>query len=277
MAITKEQIIAAADALEVSGVKATMAAVREKLGSGSLATISPVLREWRESKDRSTAVAVIDIPSEVKVVLEKMGAEIWRSLSAITNDKILRIESEATAAIAEATRDRDLAIGDIEALEAQIKELLTCKASLESQVRTLDLQAQKLQLALDSGNQRNEILQSDIRELKLDLKDSQSEVFKLSISLARFDDKSVQLKQVVETNATLFDSANESETETKVVCWSVNGKGVRCKKMAVNVVRNDGACLCDYHTTVYNKAILDKGYSDDSFHFIDNPIKEDYL
>ncbi len=65
MAITKDQIIEAAEALKSAGVNPSMAAVRERLGGGSFATISPVLREWRESQEQRATVA-IEMPAEAK-------------------------------------------------------------------------------------------------------------------------------------------------------------------------------------------------------------------
>ncbi len=50
MAITKQDIIEAAEALQAAGTNPTMNAIRETLCGGSFATISPILRDWRESK-----------------------------------------------------------------------------------------------------------------------------------------------------------------------------------------------------------------------------------
>lgn len=150
MAITKQDIFNAANAIQASGTKPTMALVREKLGGGSLSTISPALREWSETIGNKTPPTVIDIPSEVKNVLDKMGAEVWRSLSAITNEKLVRIETEATAAILEATKDRDVAIIEISQLEEQIEKLLSCKAQLEQKNKSLELQIEKQQATMDA-------------------------------------------------------------------------------------------------------------------------------
>ncbi|NOR69629.1 MAG: hypothetical protein GQ532_08045, partial [Methylomarinum sp.] len=52
MAITKEQIIETAERLQAKNINPTMAGVREALGGGSFATISPVLRDWKTSKEQ---------------------------------------------------------------------------------------------------------------------------------------------------------------------------------------------------------------------------------
>src|SRR5690606_40605394 len=65
MAISKQEIIDAAEQLVAEGVNPSMQAVRERLGGGSFATISPVLREWKENRE-ATTVAVLEMPSDVK-------------------------------------------------------------------------------------------------------------------------------------------------------------------------------------------------------------------
>jgi hypothetical protein len=160
MAITKQDIFDAADAIQASGIKPTMAAVRERLGGGSLSTISPALREWVESGNKIVAV-IVDLPPEVKTIVEKMGGEIWKSLSAITNDKILRIETDATLAINEAFKDRDTALTEVQKLEIEIEKLLTCKLNFESKNNSLELQIEKQQIMIDSQITKIDELKAD--------------------------------------------------------------------------------------------------------------------
>ena len=65
MAINREDIIRAAEELERNGISPTMAAVRDHLGGGSFATISPVLRGWKESRKAAQTI-VIEMPGELK-------------------------------------------------------------------------------------------------------------------------------------------------------------------------------------------------------------------
>ena len=53
MAVTKEQILAAADQIAAEGQRPTLEAIRQITG-GSYTTISPVLNEWK-AKQTSTA------------------------------------------------------------------------------------------------------------------------------------------------------------------------------------------------------------------------------
>ena len=54
MAVTKEQILAAADQIAAAGERPTLEAVRQIVG-GSYTTISPVLNEWKARQKEATA------------------------------------------------------------------------------------------------------------------------------------------------------------------------------------------------------------------------------
>lgn len=47
MALTKEQVFAAADALDEAGVKATVQDIRARVGGGSFTTLTTWLNDWR--------------------------------------------------------------------------------------------------------------------------------------------------------------------------------------------------------------------------------------
>jgi hypothetical protein len=58
-----------------STINPTLNAIREALGGGSFATISPVLRDWRESKDQRATVA-LKMPGEARSALERAGVDL---------------------------------------------------------------------------------------------------------------------------------------------------------------------------------------------------------
>ena len=66
MAITKQDILAAADALDAEGAKPTLAAVRKKLGGGSFSTISEAMKEWKAN--HASAAAPLREPAPAAVV-----------------------------------------------------------------------------------------------------------------------------------------------------------------------------------------------------------------
>jgi chromosome segregation ATPase len=121
MAITKEQIIDAAEQLQANGVNPTMQAIRNALDGGSFATISPVLREWRDSKKQRATVA-LDMPGEAKAALERAGVDLWRIVTALATERLTKVQEEAETAVNGAQADRDEALFEIERLETSIEQ-----------------------------------------------------------------------------------------------------------------------------------------------------------
>jgi chromosome segregation ATPase len=121
MAISKQDIIEAAEKLQVAGVNPTMQAIRDALGGGSFATISPALREWRNASGQRATVA-IEMPGEAKAALERAGVDLWKIITTLATEKLTKVQDEAEAAINAAQADRDEALAEIERLEAGIEQ-----------------------------------------------------------------------------------------------------------------------------------------------------------
>jgi len=168
MAITKEQIIEAAEQLKASGVNPSMAAVREKLGGGSFATISPILREWRESQEQRAVVA-IEMPGEAKAALDRAGVDIWRIVTALATEKLSKVQAEAEETVKAATAERDELLKEVEKLEKHIEQLTTSlqdEDKLKSKIENLELQSHKLQISLDASVKSNDELKAEIKQLR---------------------------------------------------------------------------------------------------------------
>lgn len=75
MALTVQQIHAAASAIDASGQKPTLAGIRAKLGSGSYSTISAALQTWERKPTEE--MEVDDAPQEVIDAVEIFGKTIW--------------------------------------------------------------------------------------------------------------------------------------------------------------------------------------------------------
>lgn len=133
MAITKEQIIQTAEALLVEGVNPSMAAVRERLGGGSFATISPVLRDWKE-RHRSEAIAAQEAPAEAIAAGQRAALAIWREAMQQAAVRIEDTERHAAEFIQEAKNERDEALNEVERLEQQL-ESLRAQVETERQAR----------------------------------------------------------------------------------------------------------------------------------------------
>ena len=136
MAVTKEQIIEAATQLAADGANPSMAAVRKMLGGGSFSTISPILRDWRNSQEQVTA-AILDMPAEIKLALEKAGAALWETASGLASREIEKIRQTADKKVGAATLNRNEAVQEIGRLEVQITELKSAFKAQHEQLESI--------------------------------------------------------------------------------------------------------------------------------------------
>lgn len=175
MAITKEQIIEAAEQLMIEGVNPSMKAVRDRLKGGSFATISPVLKEWKENRE-SSAVMVLEMPLNVRSIVEKFGGELWQSVSSIASEEITKLKEEMRLSIESANHDRDESLSEIERLEGVIEYNQLACAKIESEkAETLKaLEAEKLNTGA-LGQRVSDLLET-ISDLKSDLKTVRADV-----------------------------------------------------------------------------------------------------
>lgn len=130
-AATKEEIIRAAEELEASGQNPTLDAVRKHLGGGSFTTISPALREWKAGRGREQSIAV-EMPLELKASLEKVGSEFWEVANRISNEKLVAVQAEASAAVSAAEGERDELLKDIYRLEQSVTEATEANEAAEA-------------------------------------------------------------------------------------------------------------------------------------------------
>lgn len=94
MALTTEQIHAAADELAAAGQAPTLAAVRQALGGGSFTTISQAMAGWKAKKAEQAAPMREPLPQTLADLLGKVGGDIWAEALALANG---RLNTERTA------------------------------------------------------------------------------------------------------------------------------------------------------------------------------------
>jgi len=169
MATTEEKIIEAATKLQDAGKKPTMEAVREAIGGGSFATISPVLRKWRESQAQHQAVT-LEMPNEIKTIFDKTAAELWKGLASITTERIAKTEAESAKQINAAQTERDEALTEIERLEGLLNASIAQNNALTEKNQELTLQAQKQQITLEFAESKQIELKAELQQLKDDLR-----------------------------------------------------------------------------------------------------------
>src|SRR5690606_22652315 len=131
--------------------------VRERMGSGSLSHISPVMREWRESQ-KARVVAALEIPSELKKAIETSLSQVWTAARKLASATVEKIQQEAQANIDAAAHERDEALNEISRLETRIADLLTLEREQGEEI-------QKLKSDLDAAQGENARFQTELAAL----------------------------------------------------------------------------------------------------------------
>ena len=187
----RDKIIAAANALAGEGVEnPTNDQVRERMGGGSLSHISPVMREWRETR-KADVVAALEMPADLKKTIETSVGQVWTAASKLASITVDTVRQEAEAAIAAATDERDEALGEVSRLEARIGELQQALAEKERA-------QQQAQVAVDKERAQNAKLASENAALvtRVDDRDEQLKGLKAELKDARGDTKALQAELV---------------------------------------------------------------------------------
>ncbi|MGR0626546.1 DNA-binding protein (plasmid) [Escherichia coli] len=157
MALSQEDIWKAADELDATGARPTMAAIRKKLGTGSYTTINEALRQWKANRSAEPAAPKEPLPPTITSLLDKqqqanttMAAELW--------DAALSVASQRFDA------DRQNFETERNALLVQVKEAVELADDVEESNRTLAAQ-------LDEQRRENQDLRTKREELARQLRE----------------------------------------------------------------------------------------------------------
>lgn len=187
----KEKIFTICDTLSRTGVSPTAEKVRAELGGGSFSTISPIIKQWRDSL--SKAEPAPEIPAAAQTAVNQATALIWKMATEHQAEAINAVRQECARIEHETIAERDEALKEITFLEEklkvseeQIKTLLTKDAARASEANALELQIHKQQLALDNTVNQNIELKSEIKDLRKLATTAQNEASKLEGMLEVF-------------------------------------------------------------------------------------------
>lgn len=187
----KERIIATANTLVAEGIEEpTNAAVLERMGKGSLANVSPVMREWRASR-KAEVVAALEMPGDLKKSVETSLGQIWATASKLAQASVQAYRQEADEAIDAVTLERDEALSEIQRLEARLVEL-------EKIVAEKDLAINKATADLESERALHAKATAESAALTVRIVDREEQIKGLKVELAesRQDTKNLQAELV---------------------------------------------------------------------------------
>ena len=139
MAITIQDIHAAADQIVADGESPTLANVRTALGGGSFTTISEAMRVWKEARRAVAAPIREPAPAAVTERLDEVGSEIWTIAIAIANERLTNEREALEQTRTELEQSRAEAAELADALAA---ELDVTKATITQQADEISAAAQ---------------------------------------------------------------------------------------------------------------------------------------
>ena len=208
MAITKDQIFAAADEIDAAGQNATLAAVRKALGGGSFTTISEGMTEWKARKAAKETPLREPPPPAVADRLSELGTEIWSAALELANGRLA---------------------GEREALEAARQQLEADKAEAAELADQVTAELEVAKAALLSATAAEQAARSDSQSLRQQLADvtlraATSEARASEIE-KRADDLNAELTRVNQQNADLVTGLAAAARPA-----AISGAGVDKKK-----------------------------------------------
>lgn len=145
MAITKQQIFAAADQLDAAGLNPTLSAIRKAVGGGSFTTVSEAMAEWKALKAARTRPAREAAPESIAQRLSELGADIWAAAVELSHS---RLASERTA------------------LEQERIELEAAKAEAASLADALSVELEEAKALLVAARQAEQAAQARAAQLQ---------------------------------------------------------------------------------------------------------------
>ncbi|EBX6497347.1 hypothetical protein DSS19_20210 [Salmonella enterica subsp. enterica serovar Abony] len=186
----------AAAALIAAGTpNPTNVQVRDHLGGGSLATISPVMRAFRDRQREQAREETTPLPPELAQQLTGQLALLWQEAVRQADADTLAAREQADADIEQADLERDAALSRVAVLESELavlREVVTERDRLLDEVRGLRAEVLPLREQVASLTATGEHLAAQLKETKAELKGAREENRALQaelLNLARNDGK----------------------------------------------------------------------------------------
>jgi chromosome segregation ATPase len=185
----KQRIIDIANELAAEGNESpTNGQVREKMGSGSIADISPVMREWRQKRREATQV-MFNMPESLKTAAQHFTAQMWSSVDAEARKKVEEAEITAKNLVEEIEAELNQSFESIEIFQSSLKVAEQAKDTLQIELQTakkeIDELSNKLhavEIEKEKTKARLELSQENEKHLRQQISDLQKELLNLAKS-----------------------------------------------------------------------------------------------
>ena len=234
MALTTQDIHAAADQLQEQGVKPTLAEVRKALGGGSFTTISDAMQSWKREQQEEQELQQVDLPSGITERLHTLGADMWQTAIDMANDRLSKEREALEVVKIKAQAEMDEAQEAVKTLEGEQADLLQ---QLDEVTGTAETATKSAQQATADHAATKQTLLDTRHELELErtkAKTAQSQLAEVSNAL---DKQSIELTSSLGEVATLKATADSDKAE--IARLKIELKNTKSELKAVTTERND--------------------------------------
>jgi chromosome segregation ATPase len=173
----KDKIFTICDNLSRVGVSPTAEKVRAELGGGSFSTISPIIKQWRDSLNRVEPAP--EIPAAAQTAVNQATALIWKIATEHQAEAINAVRQECARIEHEAIAERDEALNEIKRLEEQVRAITaafdTLQAESQAQLANVKKEGENARVAEQSCQARLEAAAREIDSLKSQNKEERAE------------------------------------------------------------------------------------------------------
>lgn len=250
----KDKIFNICESLTEQGIKPTLENVRNQLGGGSFSTINPLLKAWKDSKTSAPAEKIA-IPPEAAKAVEQTTALLWTLATEHHNEALNAIRTEATRIEQAAIAERDEALGEIERLEKQIKELDAANTEKSQKIRVMNEEtckdvAEKNKLKKEAEIQKIKLdsamtATEKAEELKQELKQQAEIINALKLEIATqklsIENSAAAMEKQKAENAELKEQATKAANHDKAQTKEINSLSLQNQKLQTALDSNNKA------------------------------------
>lgn len=211
--ITQEQVNAAADSIRAAGGKPTARAVREQLGTGSMATVLKLLQAWHGGQVQPAAQAVTLPPTLTRALVDFIAQEVAAAKAGLETELA---EAQKTQADLIAENERQALT-----IEAQAESLDLCAEEKAAMAGKLGQMESELAAARDEAlreRQAAEAARTDLAKAQLRLEAMprlEAELERIREALAIEKDTRAKAEQEAAVARARLEEVKERYTQEK--------------------------------------------------------------
>lgn len=234
MALTTQDIHAAADQLQEQGVKPTLAEVRKALGGGSFTTISDAMQSWKREQQEEQELQQVDLPSGITERLHTLGADMWQTAIDMANDRLSKEREALEVVKVKAQAETDEAQEAVKTLELEQADLLQ---QLDDVTGTAETATKSAQQATADHDATKQTLSETRHQLELERTKAETAQSQLTEVRNALDKQSVELTSSLGKIATLEATADSDKAE--IARLKAELKDAKSELKAVTAERNE--------------------------------------